>query len=121
MKSNLLNCVIVALALLMWYSNSTMFIRLESLMGHSTSGFFSALQIGLALGYSSLTAICVRYLPDLKFVRFFGLFDAVSIVLHWASGIPDSVFSWLGSVYYGCLMYFLVTMIWRLSDMKRVH
>lgn len=119
MKKESLTIVIILLGLLMWYSNTDLFFRLESIAGKEMTFWVKALNTILALGYSTLTAICVRHLEDYKFVKLFGAFDGIAIFLHFQANIPPSALSWIGSVFYACLMFFLVSMIWKLSDIIR--
>lgn len=119
MKKESLTFVIVLLGLLMWYSNTDLFLRLETLGGKEMSWWRTAINTILALGYSTLTAICVRHLEDYKFVKLFGMFDGIAIFLHFQSNIPANVLNWCGSIFYACLMFFLVSMIWKLSDIIR--
>ena len=118
MKKDHLSVVVVLLALLMWYSNTDLFLRLEELNGRTGIGI-TILNTVLALGYSTLSAISVRHLEDYKFVKFFAIFDGVAVFLHFQSNIPPALLGWIGAVYYALLMFFIVSMIWKLSDIIR--
>ena len=118
-KEGLLVFVTILLALLMWYSHADIFQRLESYNGKEMTGALTALNTLLALGFSTLTAICVRYLKEYKYALGFGLFDGTALFFHFQSNIDPHAFNWIGSVFLGLLMFWIVSMIWKLSDLMR--
>ena len=118
-KEGLLIFVTILLALLMWYSHADIFQRLESYNGKEMTGALTALNTLLALGFSTLTAICVRYLKEYKYALGFGLFDGTALFFHFQSNIDPHAFNWIGSVFLGLLMFWIVSMIWKLSDLMR--
>ena len=107
------------LAALMWYSHTDIFHRLEQYNGKELTFGLQALNCFLALGFSILTAICVRKIREYKYAALFGVFDGFAIFLHFQSNISPHAFNWIGSIFLGSLMFFLVSMIWKLADAER--
>lgn len=119
MNTRLITAVTVVLALLMWYSHADIFQRLEIYNGKELTWPLMALNTCLALGFSALTAISVRYIEEYKWVALFGTFDGIAIFLHFQSNIDPYIFNWIGSIFCGCLMFFEVSMVYKLSEILR--
>lgn len=117
-RQRFIDVVIIILGLLMWYSNTDLFQRLEALSDTETTTWRNIINVILPLGYSTLTAISIRILPQYKYVAGFAAFDSAAVFLHFQHGIPAALLNWIGAVYYAALMFFLVSMIWLIVHEK---
>lgn len=103
----------------MWYSHTDIFQRLEAYNGKELTFGLQALNTFLALGFSILTAICIRKVEEYKYAALFGLFDGFAIFLHFQSNIDPHTFNWIGSIFLGSLMFFIISMIWKMAQTER--
>ncbi len=118
-RSNLIGFVIIILGLLMWYSNTDLFQRLEALSNTEPTMWTKIMNVVLPLGYSTLTAISIREIKQYKMVAGFAAFDSLAVFLHFQNGINPQLLNWIGAIYYAALMFFLVSMIWIMTKDQR--
>ena len=110
--------IVLVMALVALFSNSVVLFRLHKTIMEMNFGLYS-LDVVLALAFSSMSAYAVRYLGFCKDTLRFAAFDAVGILLHFLTFIPNLAFNIISAIFFSLQFFWQVLMIAKLSDRLR--
>ncbi len=119
MSENGLKKIVFVMALVALFSNSVVLFRLHQTIMQMNFYLYS-LDVVLALAFSSMSAYAVRYLGFCKDTLRFAAFDAIGILLHFLTFIPNIVFNIIAAIFFSLQFFWQVIMIAKLSDNLRL-
>ena len=119
MNKNWLTFITVVMGLLLLYSNSDLFLRLEEYNGKTMTPWRISLNILLSAAFSTLTAVSIRFMENEKYVKIMATSDAIALFLHFQSNIPPYWLNWIGAVFFAAMLWMSTYMIFKLCEAMR--